>query len=165
MKRGSLPVSPRIINIASKAGSLRILKSVDKKKLFTSPELSITSLCSLVDEFINDVQLSKHQENGWPNSNYGMSKLAVIALTKILATEEENLRMHHESQGNSDKFKAIRYFSCCPGWCSTDMSSHSGNKTAEEGARTPFLLATMDESHPFTSMTGGFFSDEDLTEW
>ena len=43
---------------------------------------------------------------------------------------------------------------CCPGWCSTDMSSWGGRKTAEQGAETPVLLAL----HPPKS--GAFFSEE-----
>uniref|UniRef100_A0A1I7YCH7 Glyceraldehyde-3-phosphate dehydrogenase n=1 Tax=Steinernema glaseri TaxID=37863 RepID=A0A1I7YCH7_9BILA len=36
---------------------------------------------------------------------------------------------------------------CCPGYVNTDMSSHKGHLTIEEGADTPIFLAT-DPSAP-----------------
>ena len=53
--------------------------------------------------------------------------------------------------------------SCCPGYCRTDMSSQRGNKSADEGAETPVLLATAlpDSDGP----SGKFFYEGRETEW
>ena len=137
---------PRIVNVASLAGHLRILPSESRKQFFSSNDLTIGSLNAAMMEFIADVENGSHIEKGWPNTCYGVSKLAVIALTKIVARQEPTLMVN----------------SCCPGYCQTDMSSHRGTKTAEEGARTPFLLAHMPDD---LSVTGKFFSDEHEEEW
>jgi carbonyl reductase 1 len=58
-----------------------------------------------------------HAEQGWPNSNYGISKLAVIALTRVLAARE----------AAHDPKKNFQINACCPGYCDTDMTSHKGS--------------------------------------
>jgi hypothetical protein len=55
-----------------------------------------------------DVAAGNHQANGWSNSNYAISKLALIAATNVLARQYPGLRVN----------------ACCPGYCDTDMSSH-----------------------------------------
>ena len=53
---------------------------------------------------------------------YGVSKLGECCLTRVLARE----------QAGAGIFAAA----ICPGWCATDMSSHSGPNTAAQGADT-----------------------------
>jgi len=55
---------------------------------------------------------------------YGVSKLGECCLTRVLARDQE--------QAGSGIFVAA----ICPGWCATDMSSHSGPNTAAQGADT-----------------------------
>eukprot|EP01035_Chromulina_nebulosa_P017532 gene17532-23094_t len=137
--------SPRIVNVASQAGLLGILPSNDRKKFFTSETLTVDDLSEALNQFVVDVKNEKHKENGWPNSCYGISKLGVIALTKVLARNYPNIIIN----------------ACCPGYCKTDMSSHGGNRSAEEGARTPFYLSTLTTG----SVTGKFFYDEKEIVW
>jgi carbonyl reductase 1 len=139
--------TPRIVNIASLAGHLGILKSPERVKHFANPQLTIEELGNLMNEFINDVQTGQHASKGWPNSCYGVSKLGVIALTKILARTEPDIIVN----------------ACCPGYCKTDMSSHRGIRSAEEGARTPAYLALLPSS--LDCPTGLFFKDEAPVEW
>lgn len=136
--------SPRIVNIASEAGHLSIFKSESKRNTISSSSLTIDELNEFMLAFVEAVETEKHTEEGWPNTCYGTSKAAVIALTKILARQEPNIMVN----------------ACCPGYCATDMSSHRGKKTAEEGARTPAMLATLDS---FAS--GGFYSEGHQIEW
>ena len=96
-----------------------------------------------MNQFVSDVENGKHIENGWPNWNYGVSKLGLIAYTKILAREENNILCN----------------ACCPGSCATDFSSHYGPKTAEEGARTVTKTALVSE------VTGEFYEDEAIAVW
>ncbi|VDM29210.1 unnamed protein product [Toxocara canis] len=37
---------------------------------------------------------------------------------------------------------------CCPGYVDTDMTSHKGPLTIEEGADTPIYLATLEGNEP-----------------
>ena len=139
---------PRVVNVASQAGHLRIIKDVNLKGAFISSDLTLESLEMLMHKFIEDVEGGIHAEHGWPSSCYGMSKLGVTAATKILAAMYPN----------------ILFASCCPGYCDTDMTSHKGTKTAEAGARTPFWLAVGDDLK-MGEVSGKFFAEEKEIEF
>ncbi|MEM7655641.1 MAG: hypothetical protein AAF399_05890 [Bacteroidota bacterium] len=40
----------------------------------------------MMTDFVHDVKAGRHEQNGWPNFCYGMSKLGVIAYTKARNT-------------------------------------------------------------------------------
>lgn len=143
--------APRIVNVASQAGHLRILKSEELKNKFVNCP-SIDELENLVNDFVSSVQDGTHEQKGWPNSNYGISKLAVIALTRILAQRESSVN------------PAFLINACCPGYCDTDMTSHKGPRSAEHGARTPAMLALLSSVGP-VAPTGKFFYDDAELEW
>lgn len=138
--------NPHIVNVASEMGQLRILNG-NRKELFTSEKLSLEQLNDLVHEFILDVKNKQHIQKNWPNTCYGMSKLALIAYTKILSRQENDVITN----------------ACSPGYCATDMSSHKGPRSAAQGSLTPFLLSIL----PNTESTprGLFYSDEKLVDW
>jgi carbonyl reductase 1 len=136
--------NPVIVSLASMAGHLRILKSQEKKNLFLSSALTIDGLKGFMNDFVSDVE-SNGEANSWSNSNYGMSKLGVISMTRILAAREPSIRIN-----------------CyCPGYCATDMSSQRGSRTPEEGARTGHMLAAISQTGP----TGKFYENESESEW
>eukprot|EP00978_Attheya_sp_CCMP212_P044635 scaffold316868_cov49-Attheya_sp.AAC.1 len=135
----------RIVNVASGSGHLRQIPSKELRNKFSAPSLTMPELNQLVDNFESDVQQGKHRETGWGNSNYGMSKLALIAATKVLAREEA---------------PRIAVNCCCPGYCDTDMTSHKGHRHPKEGAKNAIIPATM-EDPPY----GEFFSDFKVGEW
>lgn len=136
----------RIVNVASMAGHLSQIHSRELREKFSNPELSKTELFQLVDNFEADVQKGQHIQNGWGNSNYGLSKLALIAMTKVWAREEAK--------------HGIAVNCCCPGYCDTDMTSHRGPRSPKDGAKNAVIPATM-ESPP----TGEFFADYQVSTW
>eukprot|EP00607_Mallomonas_marina_P009821 CAMPEP_0182418754 /NCGR_PEP_ID=MMETSP1167-20130531/3133_1 /TAXON_ID=2988 /ORGANISM="Mallomonas Sp, Strain CCMP3275" /LENGTH=274 /DNA_ID=CAMNT_0024593119 /DNA_START=80 /DNA_END=901 /DNA_ORIENTATION=+ len=139
----------RIVNIASMVGHLRLFKdSEERKAQFTSPALTIEELKQLMSQFVSDAQTGVHAANGWPSSCYGMSKLAVIAMTKVMARENPEMSVT----------------ACCPGYCDTDMTSHKGPRPPEHGARTAAMLAMMSDDQAL-SMSGKFFENEEESEW
>lgn len=81
------------------------------------------------------------QGSGWPKSMYGVSKLCETAYTRVLA---EQL-----------KAAGVMVNACCPGYVDTDMTSHKGVKTLEQGADTPVWLALMPPGGP----TGKLFAE------
>jgi carbonyl reductase 1 len=117
---------PRLVNVASKAGRLSQVSS-DLQKQFTDESLTIEQLHALMNEFKNDVQAGTNEASGWSNSNYGISKLGVIAATNIWARQESSIKVN----------------SCCPGYCDTDMTSHGGPRPAEEGAKVRNRMFSM----------------------
>eukprot|EP00980_Cylindrotheca_fusiformis_P007391 scaffold1525_cov142-Cylindrotheca_fusiformis.AAC.191 len=134
---------PRLVNVASMAGRLSQVSN-DLKKKFTDEKLTIKELDTLMNKFKTDVQAGTHKENGWSNSNYGISKLGVVAATKIWARQEPSIKVN----------------CCCPGYCATDMSSHKGPRPATEGAKNAVIPATMDNPP-----SGAFFRDFKEAEW
>mmetsp|Transcript_7937 Transcript_7937/g.24505 ORF Transcript_7937/g.24505 Transcript_7937/m.24505 type:complete len:268 (+) Transcript_7937:70-873(+) len=133
-----------LVNVASMAGKLSQL-SESRQAQFASDELTKEKLVSLVDEFEADVAADAHKEKGWSSSNYGFSKLAVIAYTKILAREAP---------------ATLKVNCCCPGYCATDMSSHKGPRSADDGAKNAVMLALPGVPH-----SGVFIRDEKVAEW
>jgi carbonyl reductase 1 len=145
---------PKIVNVASQSGRLSILDTDKaKQREVSSPGLTRERLDEMVREFQADVEAGTHAAKGWPNTCYGMSKLALIACGRVFAAEEA--KRHPE--------RPIWLASCCPGWCATDMSSHSGPRSAEHGARTPAWLALRGKEEGARS--GGFFYDENEIAW
>lgn len=118
--------SPRIVNVASAAGRLR--GSQELQDAFTAHDLDAPALSSLVASFVRDAEAGVHAANGWPNTCYGVSKMATIALTRVLALQEPRLMVN----------------SADPGFCATDQNQNQGYISAAEGAVTPALLAHAD---------------------
>jgi carbonyl reductase 1 len=140
----------RIVNVASKSGYLSQLRSKELQRKFSDPSLTKEELLELVDQFEADVKNGNHIARGWGNSNYGLSKLALIAMTKIWAREETG-----PGPGTG-----IAVNCCCPGYCDTDMTSHKGPRSPSEGARNAVIPAVM-ENPP----RGEFFADFDISTW
>jgi carbonyl reductase 1 len=67
-------------------------------------------------------QTGTHQELGWPNSAYATSKIGISALTRIQQKAFDN-----------DSRKDIIVNSVNPGYVDTDMTSHKGTLTIEQG--------------------------------
>jgi carbonyl reductase 1 len=148
----------RLVNVASESGHLRIIKDKTLKKRFSDIEnLSIPQLSDLMNKFMDDVEAGRHTEEGWPSTCYGMSKLAVIAMTKRFAYEEQ------QRKSGEAATKPVLITCCCPGYCDTDMTSHQGTKSAAEGASTPAFLALQSEYDE--NKNGKFFSSEKEIEW
>lgn len=135
---------PRLVNVASMSGRLRQV-SPDLQEKFSDPNLTMEQLQELIKKFERDVQNGVHSQEGWSNTNYGISKLGVIAATRIWARDEA---------------PTISVNCCCPGYCATDMSSHQGSRSASDGAKNAVIPSTM-ENPP----TGEFFSDYKVSQW
>lgn len=80
-------------------------------------------------------------------TGYRLSKTALNAITRILASELANTN--------------ILVNSVCPGWVKTDMGGDMAPKSVAEGADTIVWLATVPEGSP----TGGFFREREMINW
>jgi NAD(P)-dependent dehydrogenase (short-subunit alcohol dehydrogenase family) len=76
---------------------------------------------------------------------YRVSKAALNALTRTLASDERWLKVN----------------TTCPGWVRTDMGGSAAPRSVEEGADTAVWLATLPEDGP----TGGFFRNRKPIPW
>ncbi|PRP86199.1 hypothetical protein PROFUN_05715 [Planoprotostelium fungivorum] len=121
----------RVVNIASVAGHLRSIPSEDIQSRFTDSNLDVNKLDEILKGYLSDVVDGTYVQKGWPNMrSYSVSKVAVIAMTNILARENKHLYIN----------------SCCPGWVKTDMGGLVGKptKSEDDGAKIPVRLAVGD---------------------
>lgn len=136
---------PRIVNVSSELGKLSLIKTAEKRHILSSSNLTVEKLNELMNEYLDSALTGKHSRNGWGCTPYTASKAGVIAYTKILANLEPSIVVN----------------CCSPGYCSTDMSDGMGDKTPEEGARTVYMVALIDD----INCRGKFFADEQEIEW
>jgi len=86
-------------------------------------------------------------EMGQGAIGYRISKVALNALTRVLANEERE--------------SGILVNTMCPGWVKTDLGGPNARRSIEEGADTAVWLATLPDDGP----TGGFFRDREPIPW
>ncbi|MDQ3863054.1 MAG: SDR family oxidoreductase [Actinomycetota bacterium] len=91
--------------------------------------------------------LASLEDMGGGSPGYRVSKTALNALTRILASE---------LRGSGILVNAIN-----PGWVQTDMGGSGATRPVEEGAEGLVWAATLPNSGP----TGGFFRDRQPVPW
>uniref|UniRef100_A0A4W2G4F7 Carbonyl reductase (NADPH) n=1 Tax=Bos indicus x Bos taurus TaxID=30522 RepID=A0A4W2G4F7_BOBOX len=124
----------RVVNISSSQGSQALENcSEDLQEKFRCETLTEEDLVDLMKKFVEDTKNEVHEREGWPNSAYGVSKLGVTVLSRILARRLEEKR----------KADRILLNACCPGWVKTDLGGAHASRTVEEGAETPVYLALL----------------------
>ena len=135
----------KVVNIASRSGALRILRSDKKRRLFTHPE-SVEALSGMLDSFVGEAE-GLGNRNGFTSTNYGMSKCGIIVYTTFMS------RLCPE----------VGWLAICPGYCDTSMTSWRVTRPAKAGANTASWLATIDDASVYTS--GGFFANRARVPW
>ncbi|XP_044741229.1 carbonyl reductase [NADPH] 1-like isoform X1 [Chrysoperla carnea] len=117
----------RVVNISSSCGHLFQIKNEEVRQKFADVNLTEEKLSTLMRQFVSDAKEGKHFERGWGNSAYVVSKVGVSALTFI--------------QQREIKTPGVVVNAVHPGYVDTDMSSHKGPLTIEQGAEAPLFLA------------------------
>ncbi|CAB1328896.1 unnamed protein product, partial [Coregonus sp. 'balchen'] len=127
--------------------------SPDLQARLCSDDITEEELVALMKSFVAEAKAGDHINKGWPNSVYGVSKIGLMALTRIQA---RRLRRETPQRG-------ILINSCCPGWVKSDMTYPNGTKTPAEGADTPVYLALLP---PATQEPQGeFVVDRQVQVW
>ena len=121
----------------------------------SSPSLAeeeVEKIANCYIQEVADAEPSGGILQNWPrDAAYTVSKVLLIALTKVQARDVAKLRPDDQICINS----------CCPGYVNTDMSSHKGPLTPEEGALTPTFLALLPDGSP----SGEFYKLKAITAW
>ena len=136
--------SPRVVMVASMAGQLAQVAPPWQER-FADERATLASVKECVGAFARAVAAGTHRQDGWGNSNYGLSKLAVIAATRVFARENPGVLVN----------------ACCPGYCDTDMSSHRGPRPPAEGAANAVMLVDLPDGGP----SGGFYQNLAPSKW
>ncbi|XP_031099103.1 (+)-neomenthol dehydrogenase-like isoform X2 [Ipomoea triloba] len=139
--------SPRIVNVSSTLGNLKLLSNEMARKVLSNGEsLTEEKVDEVVNEFLKDYKEGPMiaQAKGWPRyaSAYKVSKAAVNAYTRILAQKYPNFRIN----------------CVCPGYVKTDMTLNVGQLTPEEGAENIVKLALLPDDGP----SGLFFCKKNV---
>ncbi|XP_005095566.1 carbonyl reductase [NADPH] 1 [Aplysia californica] len=143
----------RVSNVSSFVSQMSLAKCSDAlRSKFTNPNLGMDELVSLLKQFVESAKTEQHQAQGFPNSAYGMSKVGVTVMSIIQQRELD-------AKGAED----IVVNACCPGYVDTDMSSHKGSLTIDQGAVTPTYCALLPPN--VDSPRGKFISKEKISEW
>jgi NAD(P)-dependent dehydrogenase (short-subunit alcohol dehydrogenase family) len=114
--------------------------------LAKSPRARIVNLSSLLGSLAAAAKPNSFA-GGFVRLGYCSSKTAVNAITVQFA---------NEFRGSGMKVNCAT-----PGYCSTDMTGHTGSRSARQGAQTPIRLATLPDDGP----TAGFFDDDGIVSW
>ena len=101
------------------------------KKRWSKENITKEEIVELVKEFEKAVAEGNFKEKGWPEWGYGISKLDINVFHSALSRYEAVVK------------KGIQVYVCCPGYVKTDMTSHNGHLTIEEGIRTPMFLINL----------------------
>lgn len=134
--------SPRIVNVSSTLGQLKLFSNEKAKKELTDIEsLTVEKVDELVQEFVKDLKEDLLETKGWPTifSTYSMSKVALNGYTRVLAKNYPNMAINAVS----------------PGFVKTDLNHHNGILTVEQGAKGPVMLALATNGGP-----SGLFYDQ-----
>ncbi len=141
-----IPDGGTIVMVSSGVGELSGFPAALRGR-FAAPGLTRKALTDLVDSFVHDVARGRYREAGWPGSAYRVSKVALNALTRILADELAPRRI---------KVNAV-----CPGWVRTRMGGSSATRGVTDGAKSILWAATLPADGP----TGGFYRDGRKIPW
>ncbi|XP_071087201.1 carbonyl reductase [NADPH] 1-like [Haliotis cracherodii] len=143
----------RVVNVSSLVSQFAITKcSPAVQGRFKDPSLTMDGLEKIMQEFVDAAKAGNHQDQGFPNTAYGTSKIGVTVMSFI---QDREIR--------KDLREDIVINACCPGYVATDMSSHKGTKTIDEGADTLVYLALLPPNT--TSPKGNFVSDRTIQNW
>uniref|UniRef100_A0A023GHB1 carbonyl reductase (NADPH) n=1 Tax=Amblyomma triste TaxID=251400 RepID=A0A023GHB1_AMBTT len=143
----------RVVNVSSMLGMLKKIPGEELKKKLSNPNITLEELCSLMEEFVQAAKEGKNKEKGWGQSAYNVSKVGVTVLSFI-----------QQREFNEDSREDLVVNAVHPGFVDTDMTSHKGPLTPDQGADAPAYLAMLPPN--IDSPKGEFvWNDRTVTPW
>jgi len=145
----------RVVNVGCRSGPRVFTRISDAhKKSFADPNLTIEGLTALMDKYVASYKAGTVKQDGYvPNTGYGMSKMAVMRLTKL-----QQIKFDKENAG-----MGVIFSTCCPGFICTDLSGLRGPVKPDDGAQVVVKLATLPAD--FNGMKGEFWEGHEIVEW
>lgn len=124
----------RVVNLSSSAGHLSRIPGAALREKLASPTLTEDELSTLMNNFVESAKNNRNESDGWGKSAYVVSKVGVSALTFI---------QQRQFDAEASRRPGIIVNAVHPGYVDTDMTSHKGDWTIEQGADAPLFLALM----------------------
>ena len=134
-----------VVMVSSGMGELSAVDPELRQRLL-APRLDRPLLDAYVNDFVRRVREGARELGGWPRSAYRVSKIALNALTRVLA----------RTLPAGQRVNAV-----CPGWVQTRMGGNGASRSVQQGARGIVWAATLGAEGP----TGGFFRDGRELDW
>ena len=152
----------RVVNVSSSAGFLGNVNgnepaaSALRAKLASSDTtLAVEELDGLMKEFMAAAEDGTFREKGWGGSTYVASKVGLSALSRI----QQRQLLTDDTRRRTD----IVVNHVHPGYVDTDMTSHKGPLTVEEGAKSSIHCALLP---PGTDIKGKYvWYDCQVVDW
>ncbi|XP_071943368.1 carbonyl reductase [NADPH] 1-like [Antedon mediterranea] len=126
----------RVCHVASMSGPHVYKKLSPKLQEAFKHAKTEDDVNKLMADFVASAEKGTLSEEGWVQNAYGTSKAGVITITRIQAA----------AMSADTSRQDILINCCCPGYVDTDMTSHKGTKTPDEGAITPVYCALLPEN-------------------
>nr|XP_037268365.1 carbonyl reductase [NADPH] 1-like isoform X2 [Rhipicephalus microplus] len=143
----------RVVNVSSMCGMLQRIPGEELKKKLSNPDITVDQLCDLMNDYVQAAKDGTNVEKGWGQSSYNVSKVGVTVLTFI-----------QQRDFNADPREDLVVNAVHPGYVNTDMSSHKGPLTPEQGADAATYLALLPPN--IESPKGEFvWHDRAITPW
>uniref|UniRef100_A0A1B6C7K7 carbonyl reductase (NADPH) n=1 Tax=Clastoptera arizonana TaxID=38151 RepID=A0A1B6C7K7_9HEMI len=121
----------RVVNVSSSMGHLLKIPSKKLQDSFSSPNVTEKEITDLMQQFVKSAKRGDHVKD-WGESAYCVSKVGVSAVSFV-----------QQREFDQDPREDIVVNSVHPGYVDTDMTSHNGVLTIEEGAYAPILLSLL----------------------
>ncbi|XP_074650915.1 carbonyl reductase [NADPH] 1-like [Tubulanus polymorphus] len=122
----------RVVNVSSMLIRMTLKKFSPEMHERVKSEMTMDELGAFMQEFVELAKAGTHQEKGFSNSAYSVSKIGVTKLSYI-----------QQKLFDTDEREDIIVNACCPGFCKTDLNGHRGAKSPQDGADTPVYLALL----------------------
>jgi len=143
----------RVVNVSSRASCMSANKCSDAlKQRMVDPDIDMAKVKQLMTEFVCSAKDGSLSAAGWRESGYGCSKIGVTLMSFV-----------QQKELDTDPREDIIVNACCPGYVDTDMTSHKGPKTIDEGADTLVYLAMLPPKA--TSPKGQFVAERKIINW
>lgn len=143
----------RVVNLSSMCGMLKRIPGKEIKERLRRPDITLEELCGLMNEFVEAAKEGKNEEKGWGRSAYNVSKVGITVLSFI-----------QQREFDADPREDLIVNAVHPGYVDTDMTSHKGPLTPDQGADAPTYLAMLPPN--VKSPKGEFvWNDRTVTPW
>ena len=137
-----------VSSMTSKLSNVSQDKNHPVRLRLVDPSQTQESILALMREYL--LAVDQDDYSLWPkDSPYGMSKVGLTAATRAIGR-----KLSTDPRG-------VIINACCPGYVDTDMTSHRGRLTPDQGAETPLLLCFL----PNDSTNGEFYLEKKLYDW
>ncbi|ELU15453.1 hypothetical protein CAPTEDRAFT_176382 [Capitella teleta] len=138
----------RMVNVSSIVSQWTLTKSSPELREKMLASKTIEDVTQIMRDFVSAAKDGSLEQKGYTSSSYGNSKVGISLLTPILQAAVAD---------------GVLVNACCPGYVDTDMSSHKGHKTIDQGADTPLYLALLPPNSQ--QPKGAFVSEQKVVDW